>query len=333
MKRVVYIANSDSKKIEVWSLYDNGDMNLIQKVETYSEVQPINIIQNKKLLYAGLSNNEIITYKIDLNGLLTQASKIAFPAKANFFSFDQNKKFLFCSSYHSNSLIVSPLDIDGIPQNPIQIICDIKGCHAAKINYKYNILCITALKEDCIYLYYLTDCGILKDTEQKIFYTLKQSGPRHITFHPNQNIIYIINELSGTIDVWKIYYKNNSIQVKNIQNVHITNKTVLQNYWSADIHITSCGRFLYATDRLLNIISLFYINPNNNKIIFFKSYKTVDQPRSFCIDSKDQYLIVAGEKSNTFIIYNIIQKTGELKKVNIYHTGNRPIWILIHQLD
>lgn len=334
MKRIVYISNSDSQSIEVWNLYDNGNMNLIQIVDTYSAVQPINIIKNKKLLYAGLSkNNEIITYNIDANGCLREKNKVSFPGKANFLAFDQNQKFLFCSSYHTNSLIVAPLNTDGELQNPIQIIHDIKGCHAAKINYKYNILFITSLKEDCIYLYYLTHFGILKNTEQKILYAQKKSGPRHIAFHPNQDVIYTINELNGTIDVWKIYNRKNIIEIKNIQNINITDKQFLKNYWSSDIHITSCGRFLYATDRLLNIISLFYINPDNNKIMLYKSYQTEEQPRSFCIDYKNQYLIVAGEQSNTFIIYNISQSTGELKKINIYNTGNRPIWILIHQLD
>jgi 6-phosphogluconolactonase len=333
MKQVVYIANSDSKNIEVWSLYDNGNMNLIQNINTESQVQPIKIIKNKNLLYAGISfNNKIVTYSIDCHGFLEKKNESSFPGKANYISLNYNKKFLFCSSYHSNCISVSPLNKDGIPQNPIQIIYNIEGCHAAKINYKYNVLFVMSLKEDCIYLYYLTDFGILKNTEQKLLKTQKKSGPRHIVFHPNQDFIYTINELNGTIDVWNIYKTNNIIQVKNIQNVNIVENQSSDQYWSSDIHITSCGRFLYASDRLFDVISLFHINQNNKKIIFYKSYHTEERPRSFCIDFNNKYLIVAGEKSNKFSVYSISNKNGELKKINIYHTGQRPVWIVTHTL-
>ncbi|QCI17689.1 6-phosphogluconolactonase [Buchnera aphidicola (Acyrthosiphon lactucae)] len=333
MRQVVYIANSDSKNIEVWNLCNNGKMDLIQKIETNGEVQPIKIIKDKNLLYAGISpNNKIITYSIGDNGFLKKKNEICIPGKSNYISFDQSKNFLFSSSYHANCISVSPLNLCGIPQNPIQIIYNIEGCHAAKINYKYNILFVMSLKEDCIYLYYLTDFGILKSTEQKILHTQKKSGPRHIVFHPNQDFIYTINELNGTIDIWKIYKEKNIIKVKNIQNINILKNQSSEHYWSSDIHLTSCGRFLYATDRFLNIISLFHINQYDNKIVFFKSYQTAEQPRSFGINSNNTNLIVAGEKSNTFIIYSISNSTGELKKLNIYDTGQRPVWVLIHKL-
>jgi len=335
MKKVVYIANSDSKNIEVWSLYENGKMDLIQTIETDGQIQPIKIIKNKNLLYAGVfPNNKIVIYSIKDNGFLEKKHESSIPGKANYISFDKEKKFLFCSSYHSNYVSVSTLNEYGIPQNSIQIIHDIKGCHAAKINYKYNILFVMSLKEDAIYLYDLTNSGVLKSTEQKILYTKKKSGPRHLVFHPNEDYIYTINELNGTIDVWKIYKKNRITKIENIQNVNILNNQFSHHYWSSDIHLTSCGRFLYATDRLFNTISLFHINQDDdNKIIFFKSYQTAKQPRSFYIDFNNTHLIVAGEKSNTFIIYSISSSNGELKKINVYNTGQRPVWILIHELD
>ncbi|QCI22740.1 6-phosphogluconolactonase [Buchnera aphidicola] len=334
MKQVVYVANSEDKNIEVWNLHDNGDMNLIQKIVTDGNIQPIKIIKNKNLLYSGIfPNNKIVTYSIDNDGLLKKKDESSIPGKANYISFNENKKFLFCSYYHSNCISVSPLNQYGIPQDPIQIIYNIEGCHAAKINYKYNLLFVMALKEDAIYLYYLTNFGILKSTEQKILYTKKKAGPRHIAFHPNQDVIYTINELNGTIDTWKIYKTSNILKIKNIQNINLLENQILERYWSADIHLTSCGRFLYATDRILNSISLFHVNQNDNKIIFFKSYKTEEQPRSFHINTNNTHLIVAGEKSHTFVVYSISNRTGELKKLKTYNTGRRPVWILTHQLD
>ncbi|QCI15968.1 6-phosphogluconolactonase [Buchnera aphidicola] len=333
MRQVVYIANSDSQSIEVWNLHCNGNMNLIQKIETYAEVQPIEIMKEKNLLYAGVSsNNEIITYFIDDNGFLEKKSSISITGKANYISLNHTNEFLFCSSYHANCLNVNSLNQYGIPQNAIQIIHNIQGCHCARINDKYNILFVTSLKEDRIYLYYLTNFGILQSTEQQFLNVQKKSGPRHIVFHPNQDFIYTINELNGTIDVWNINKINNRIHIKHIQNINLLKDQFQKKHWSSDIKLTSCGRFLYASDRFFNIISLFHINQNNNKIVFYKNYKTEKQPRSFAIDFTNKYLIVAGEKSNKLIIYSINNETGELKLLNIHHTGKRPIWVVIHKL-
>ncbi|QCI21593.1 6-phosphogluconolactonase [Buchnera aphidicola (Hyadaphis tataricae)] len=335
MKQVVYIANSTIKTIETWDLSDNGNMNLIDKTFTDGEVQPINIIKHHNILYAGIrSDNKIIAYLIKTNGFLEKQNEISIPGAPNHISFDKNKKFLFCSSYHSNCITVIPLKTDGTLKKPIQIIQNIKGCHAAKMSYKHNILFVMSLKEDCIYLYDLTTFGILKNTAQISIKTKPNSGPRHLVIHPNQDFFYTINELDGTIDVWNIQNINDKKHVQKIQNINIfdRSKTALKNYWSADVHITSCGRFLYASDRFCNTISLFYID-KNNKITFFTSYQTEVQPRSFCIDVNNSYLIVAGEKSNTFTIYDIQNTTGELNKIKTYNTGTRPVWIMTHQLN
>ncbi|QNS01983.1 MAG: 6-phosphogluconolactonase [Buchnera aphidicola (Pentalonia nigronervosa)] len=333
MKKIVYISNSDCENIEVWELNKNGKMNLIQKINTYGNVQPISIIKKHNLLYAGLRpNNRIDVYSINNNGLLNNTNTSFIPGPPNYISFDQDENFLFCSSYHKNCISVSPLNKYGIPQQPIQIIHNIKGCHAAKMNHKYNILFVTSLKEDCIYFYYLTEFGILKSTNQTPIYTQKKSGPRHLVFHPNYKFMYTINELNGTIDVWSITNEGNLIKIENIQNINILDCQISQSYWSADIHITSCGRFLYVSDRILNTISLFHVNKDNKKLIFYTSYVTAEQPRSFCIDTDNCLLIVIGQKSNKIVIYSISENTGELTKLNSYKTNIGALWVLIHNI-
>lgn len=334
MKQIVYIANSTSQTIEAWDLYPDGKMELIQTINTDGNVQPINYIKDKNLLYVGIRpKNRIIVYTIKKDGYLEKKNESCIPGSPNYISFSPKKNLLFCSSYHTNSLSVIPLNQYGIPKDPIQIIYDINGCHAALMNIKYNILFVTALKEDCIYLYNLTQHGILKHTKQKFIQTKLNSGPRHISFHPNADFIYTINELNGTIDVWKIYIRKNIFKVENIQNTSIIeNNIIFHQYWSADIHLTSCGNFLYVSDRMLNSLSLFRINKNNGTISFVKIYYIEQQPRTFCIDFYDKYIIVASQKSNNFSIYSINQKTGYLTKLNTYSTGIEPLWILTYTI-
>ncbi|CAL4322626.1 6-phosphogluconolactonase [Buchnera aphidicola (Protaphis terricola)] len=334
MKQIVYIANSESQTIEVWKLYPDGKMEIIQTVHVDGNVQPINFIKSKNLLYVGVRpKNRILIYTIKKNGTLFKQGEKNIPGSSNYISFSPDKKFLFCSSYHHNSMSVIPLSQNGNPKNPIQIIHNINGCHSALFNTKYNVLFITSLKEDTIYLYYLTKYGILKNTQQKYIQTKYNSGPRHIVFHPNQDFLYNINELNGTIDAWKIYIKEKIVQVKHIQNISIVKNHIITNkYWSSDIQITSNGNFLYVSDRILNNITLFNINKKNGKIILIKHYPTEIQPRTFCIDKYNKYILVAGQKSNKFTIYKIDINTGNLEKLNRYSTGKEPLWIITYPI-
>ncbi|CAL4321941.1 6-phosphogluconolactonase [Buchnera aphidicola] len=333
MKEIVYIAIPDHNIIEVWNLCRNGILKLIQTVVTDGQVQPINMIKNKNILYAGIRpNNRIIMYSIKHNGLLKKIHESSLPGSPNYIAFDFNNKFLFSCSYHFNCMSISLLNKNGIVQNPIQTIYNIKGCHAAKVNKKYNVLLLTSLQADCINLYYLTNNNQIKSTEQKVIYTQKNSGPRHISIHPNQDFVYTINELNSTIDVWNLYHEKNMVKIKKIQTINLFSSQLNKYCWASDIHITSCGRFLYAADRASNTIQLFYIRSDNNKIIFFKSYLTEEQPRAFCITWNNHYLIVTGQKSNTFTIYSISYNTGELRKLNTYNTRIGALWIKPYQL-
>ncbi|WP_422667214.1 6-phosphogluconolactonase [Buchnera aphidicola] len=333
MKQIIYIAIPEKNIIEAWNLNKNGILQLIQKINTDGQVQPMNIIKNNNFLYVGIRpNNRIIIYSIKKNGFLELINEKSIPGSPNYISFDSQKKFLFCSSYHMNCLSILPLDNNYMIQEPIKTIYNIQGCHAAKINQKYNILIVTALKEDCLYLYYFNNKGTIKSTEQKCIYTEKNSGPRHIAIHPNQDYIYTVNEINGTIDIWNIYQNKNIIKIKKIQNINLFSAKLQDFFWAADIHITSCGRFLYASDRSSNTINLFHIQ-SDNTIVFYHYYITEKQPRSFCIDQYNKYLIVTGQKSNTFTIYSISFYTGELTKLNTYYTSQGALWICTHLLN
>lgn len=333
MKQIVYIVTAKNQSIEVWELLHNGIMSLKQIINTnFQEGQPLVILKKKKKIYIGVRPNyKILVYDILIDGTLKQIGSSVIPYSPNYLSCDDEEKFLFCGYYHAGCMSMSKINKFHIPNQLIQIINNIKGCHSVNINDCNKCIYVPSLLSNRIYVYYMHNIKQKNIILKLLEYVSCQnnSGPRHIAIHSNKKYLYSVNELNGSIDVWKIDKKNMSII--HMQNISLfQKKNVHKKAWSADIHITSCGKYLYASDRLHNTITGFQIN--NNKLDFIDQFQTCAEPKSFCIDKNNKYLICSGQKSNTIIVYNIVKNHGSLNKLFEYKVGKQPTWIAINTL-
>ncbi|WP_343128004.1 beta-propeller fold lactonase family protein [Buchnera aphidicola (Takecallis taiwana)] len=332
MKQFLYIVTAGNQSIEVWELSYTGEMYLIQVIDTAgNEGQPIIISKTRNKLYIGIRPQyQILVYDILPNGILNKIGSQNIPYSPNYLTFDQNENFLFCSYYHDGCLSISKIDQKHIPTAPIQIIEHIKGCHSVKLNLSQKLVIVPSLLNNRIYLFQLLKHAVLPLKFLKYITCSIQSGPRHIIFHNKKDYCYSINELNGTIDVWKINNDKNNIQ--NIQNINLLNKKINNNsFWSADIHMTSCGKYLYASDRMYSTITIFKVNINYT-LSYISQINTVKQPKSFLINHDNQYLIVVGQQDNTIAVYNISMENGLLYLLYKYPTGINPTWIISYAI-
>src|SRR5690606_35623292 len=79
-------------------------------------------------------------------------------------------------------------------------------------------------------------------------------GPRHLTFSPDQQFVYILNELSGTVDV---YHLNEAGEIADhVQQITTDDRPGYSG--CAEIRLSPDGKFLYASNRAeTNSISVF----------------------------------------------------------------------------
>ena len=77
----------------------------------------------------------------------------------------------------------------------------------------------------------------------------------------------------------------------------------------ADIHISSDGKFVYASNRGHNSIAIFEVNVNNGslKIIGHESTKG-DTPRNFSLSPDGDFLLVANQLTNNIVAFKRIKK-------------------------
>lgn len=155
----------------------------------------------------------------------------------------------------------------------------------------------------------------LTAVEKKDYNAIPGSGPRHITFHPNNKFAYCTDELSGMVTAFKV----KKGKLKAIQTLF--SYSAPQDYYAtADIHISPDGLFLYASNRKLeeNTISIFSINQHNGKLTLVGHQSTLgDHPRNFTIDPSGKFLLVANMKTNTIVVFKRNIESGLLTPAGI----------------
>lgn len=151
-----------------------------------------------------------------------------------------------------------------------------------------------------------------------VIFSMAGNGPRHTAFHPLQKLLYVVNELSGTIDAFD--YKNGIRAVQTIS----TDTSNRLDKGSADIHFSPDGKFLYATNRgNYNNIAIFSVDAINGTLKYVGLEPTRGKtPRNFIIDPTGNFLLVANQNSNNVIIFKIDKSTGLLTYTNQFETGN-----------
>ena len=166
------------------------------------------------------------------------------------------------------------------------------------------------LGKDKMYIYKYNATSETKVLEIKDSISIKPgSGPRHLTFSSNGKFVYLLQELDGTLTI----FKNKKGTITKIDETSVVASDFNGDTSAADIHISPDGRFLYATNRgTANDISCFEIQ-KDGRLMFKERTSTLGKgPRNFTIDPAGNFLLVGHQYTNTIVIFKINKQTGSL---------------------
>ncbi|MEQ6124687.1 lactonase family protein [Pseudotenacibaculum sp. MALMAid0570] len=155
----------------------------------------------------------------------------------------------------------------------------------------------------------------LESTSQGKLIMEEGAGPRHAAFHPiKNNWLYVFNELNSTIS---LINRNQEGVYEVINSVSTLPKDFKGDSYGADIHISSDGKFLYASNRGHNSISIFTIDQDNGSIqlITTESVKG-NWPRNFTLSPDEKYVLVANQYSNNIVSFLRNAETGLLTYID-----------------
>ncbi len=131
-----------------------------------------------------------------------------------------------------------------------------------------------------------------------------------MSFHPKQNFIYVLNELNSTISLVR---KNDIGNYEILNTISTLPIDFVDKNTCADIHVSSDGKFLYASNRGHNSIAIFNIDDENGELSIIGFESTMgDGPRNFTLSLDGKFLLVANQNTNNIVSFKRNIENGEL---------------------
>jgi len=286
----------------------------------------LKISPDKKYLYAATrppaiiekSGGYINAYKINQKGELQFLNKqVSHGSDPCHVDISADGKFVAIATYGGGSVSLFPVNSDG-KLLPASSTINFTGsgpnknrqnephAHSIKFSPAGNQVFSADLGTDQLNIFRLEHQKLVP-ANQKFVKTDPGAGPRHFDFHPNGNIIYVINELNSTITV----FQNENDAWKKVQSVSTIPPGFSEDNYCADIHVSSNGKFLYGSNRGHNSISVFKIDAESKKLELITIVPSEGKwPRNFTLTKNGKYMLVANQNSNNIAVFRINHETG-----------------------
>ncbi len=237
---------------------------------------------------------------------------------------DKTGKMLFVANYGSGSVASFAIKPDGsigertgFDQHTGSSVDPArqKGphAHAVVLSPDNRFLFVPDLGTDQIKIYRVDAAKGTFTPNDPPFATVKAGyGPRHFTFGRGAKFAYAVCEMGSSVAVFSYDpVKGSLTPVQTISNLPSDFQGVDN---SAEIEVDRSGRFLYASNRGNDSITVFAIDPVKGTLTKVQVVPTQgNMPRNFAIDPSGKYLIAANQKSNNMVVFAIDPKDGQLK--------------------
>jgi 6-phosphogluconolactonase len=332
-KQVLYLSCKDGKQLVVYQIEPGtGQLKEIQNVALPGEPGPITLTDDGRHLYAALRNpSRIVPLARDTTtGELTLLQPTAVPEFPTYLDIDATGKYAIAASYGPGTVHTFAILPDAsVSRAPLQTTNTEKTAHACLIDPTNRFVYIPHTKPNSIYQFRFDENTGKIDPIQPIVVKgggkpNQPAGPRHYTFHPTLDIVYVVNELDSSVSAYQ--WDKQAGGLTRFQSMTTLPANFTERNTCADIHITPNGRFLYASNRGHDSIAAYKID-EEGLLSFIDWFQTEPVPREFAIDTKGQYLYSAGLRSHKLAAYAIDANTGRLSRIGNYDTPQGPIWV------
>lgn len=248
---------------------------------------------------------------------------------------DRTGKWVFASNYTGGSLSVLPVNPDGSLGNAKTIQFTGKSIHpqrqlsphvhGAFISKDNKQLLVTDLGTDKIMLYDFNDkTGNLTPSSQPFIQSQPGSGPRVLRFHPTKDLVYVIEELSGSFSIYD--YNNHRLEFK--RRIMTLEKGDTSFAGSGDINISPDGKSIYTSNRAEHNTINVYDNRFPDGPHFIQRQSALGKtPRNFVIDPSGRFLLCENQNSDEIVIFKRKGIAGMLKDTGKRVPIGKPVCI------
>lgn len=334
-------STENSKGISVYRFYaETGRLAYLSQSDDVPNPSYLCVDKTNKFVYAvsETDNGDVYAYTFDpKGGALTFINKQKSAGSSPcYISVDKDRKHVFVANYGSGSFAALPINEDGSLKPAAQVIQDNGGsvnkqrqagphAHGAFLSPDEKYLLMTDLGTDKINIkkYDSGDSKPLTPAPVDFVSVAPGSGPRHLDFTPDKKYMYLVQEITGQVTAFEF----NGGKPKQIQSVTMLADGFKGAVGAADIHVSTDGRFVYASNRGdANEIVTYAINPQNGMLTFIDRTSTRGKnPRNFTIDPTGKFLLVGNQDTNTINVFKLDPATGKIGAMMTSTQVDKPV--------
>ncbi|MFG1795941.1 lactonase family protein [Nocardia sp. NPDC049149] len=330
---LVYVSNADSHEISVLLLDATGVLTPVGSAQVDGTVMPLAVHPEHRFLYAGIRSEPfaVKTFAIHPSGRLRHLSTTPLPDNMAYLSTDRTGRFLLSASYTGDKIAINPIAADGtVDASPLEVIATAPHAHSIVVDPTNRHVFAAVLGGDHLLQYHFDEvAGSLTPNHPAAVETELGAGPRHIVFHPSGRVVFVANELDGTVNS---YLLDPTGTLTRLAAISALPEGFSGSPWTSDVHVTPDGRFLYVSERTSDTIAGFRVGSTPGALDPLGHTATEAQPRGFAIDPRGRFLVAAGQKSNAITTYAIDPRTGALTARDRCAVGRNPTWVEIIDL-
>ena len=279
--------------------------------------------------------DEISAYAIDKqSGHITALNRQSCGGKNPVhLSIDPTGRWIVTANYSAGSVGVVPIEEDGT-LGPRSDLVDLPGepgpdrkqqanshPHNAVFDPNGRFIAVPDKGLDRVFVFRLDAAnGKLSPNDPPFVATRAGAGPRHIAFHPQVPLAYVINELGSSVTTYRFDPQRGSLQPIQILPSIPANYT--GNNTGAEIAVAPSGRVVYASNRGHDSIGIFAVDRRDGTLTPVGWALThAKSPRFFGLDPAAKILYAANadegfsdqQNTDTIVPFGINQASGMLK--------------------
>jgi len=323
---------------------NDGSLHFLNTTEDVKNPSYLAIDPKRNLLIAvneteefeGKKSGAVTSFSINSsNGSLQKLSQVASGGSSPcYVSINKNGSHAFVANYSGGNVAVFPILSNGIMQpysdlkqhqgsGPVDGRQNGPHAHSIVLSPDAHFALAADLGIDQVISYGINEKEGLLELKNEFDLT-QGSGPRHLVFHQNKKLAFIISELNSTIS--SCTYDAKTGKLTQVMTVSTLPEGFEGTNSCADIHVSPDGRFLYGSNRGHDSIVIFAIDQKTGKLEYV-DHRSVNgkTPRNFMIDPTGKFLLAANQDSNNIVVFKIDKETGKLKTNGVEVKVSKPV--------
>ena len=298
---------------------------------------------NESLITAAdvATNGAVLAYGIDRKsgGLQALNEQVCGSKGICHVSFDGTGKYAFAASYGSAQIFAWQVGADGRLGDLTASAQHTGGsvnrarqasAHAHQIitdpGNRFVFVCDLGM--DKVMAYRLDAAnGSLTAAEPAFTAVAPGSGPRHLAFSPGGQFAYVINEMGSTVNAFK--YAAETGQLSELGTYPTLPAGFTNANTGAEIVVHPSGKYLYASNRGMDSVAIFGIDPVSGRLTPAGQVSTQGHtPRFMTLDPTGNYLLVGNQDSGSLVEFRVKAEDGGLAPTGQALAVNSPVSVV-----